>query len=349
MSKRKNIQRPIILTVLLLTGIFNTRFSSAQDFTFSQFYEQPLLRNPALAGLFTGDLRVSMSYRDQWGSITVPFRTTSLSIEHKIPIGSKHDLITIASQMSVDAAGDIRLKRTQFLPSISFHKSLSEENDTYLTAAFMGGPVSSQFDATQLKLGDQFRGGSYDPSNPSAQPIRNTGYSYWDLNAGLSFSSSLKNKTNFYIAAGMTHITNPVIKSVTGNAPGFLSPKIAVNAGINVPSGERGHVTAFTDYFVQNGNNQLLSGILYGIDITQYDNGDPDIFYIGSFMRWGDALIPVVKVGFNHISIGISYDINISKLKVVSNWRGGLELTVVYHDFLKIRNSTLDKLRCTRF
>lgn len=338
-----------LLTTLLLSGIFNSHLCSAQDFTFSQFYEQPLLRNPALAGLFTGDLRVSMSYRDQWGSVTVPYRTTSLSIEHKIPIGKKHDLITIASQMSVDAAGDIRLKRTQFLPSISFHKSLSEENDTYLTAAFMSGPVSSQFDATQLKMGDQFRNGGYDPSNPSAQTITNTGYSYWDLNAGLSFSSSFKNKTNFYIAAGMTHITNPVIKSVTGNVPGFLLPKIALNVGINAPSGERGHIIAFTDYFVQNGNTQILSGFLYGLDIVDYDNGNPDIFYIGSFMRWGDALVPVVKMGFNHISVGISYDINISKLKVVSNWRGGLELSVVYHDFLKIRNSTLDKLRCTRF
>ncbi len=321
----------------------------AQDFTFSQFYEQPLLRNPALAGLFTGDLRVSMSYRDQWGSVTVPYRTTSFNIEHKIPIGKANDLLTIASQMSVDAAGDIRLKRTQVLPSISFHKSLSEENDTYLTAAFQTGPVSSQFDASQLKMGDQFRNGSFDAANPTAQIITASGYSYWDVNAGLSFSSSIANKTNFYFAVGMSHITSPTIKSVTGDVPGFLSPKISFNAGINAPSGERGHITAFTDWMVQNGNRQLLSGIMYGINILEYDNGDPDILYVGSFMRWGDALIPVMKIGFNHFSVGISYDINISKLKVVSNWRGGLELSIVYRDFLKIRNSTLDKLRCTRF
>jgi type IX secretion system PorP/SprF family membrane protein len=343
------MKRTILLIALLATAVLGSLTCRAQDFTFSQFYEQPLLRNPALAGLFTGDLRVSMSYRDQWGSVTVPFRTTSLSIEHKIPIGSKHDLITIGSQMSVDGAGDIRLNRTQILPVISFHKSLSEESDTYLTAAFMGGPVSSQFDATQLKLGDQFRNGSYDASNPSSQPITNTGYSYWDMSAGLSFSSSFKNKTNFYIAAGMTHITNPTIKSVTGNVDGFITPKISLNAGINAPSGERGHIMAFSDLFIQNGNRQLLSGILYGINIIEYDNSDPDIFYIGSFMRWGDALIPVIKMGFSHFSVGVSYDINISKLHVVSNWRGGLELSVVYRDFLKIRNSTLDKLRCTRF
>ena len=341
--------KKFLLTVSLLTGICCALVCRAQDFTFSQFYEQPLLRNPALAGLFTGDLRVSMSYRDQWGSVTVPFRTTSLSIENKIPVGSSNDLITIASQMSIDGAGDIRLKRTQFLPSISFHKSLSGDKDTYLTAAFMGGPVSSQFDATQLRMGDQFHGGSFDPSSPSAQPISNTGYSYWEVSAGLSFSSTLSNKTNFYIAAGMTHITNPVIHSVTGNVDGFLSPKIALNAGINAPSGEKGHITAFSDLFIQNGSRQLLSGIMYGINLLEYDNGDPDILYAGAFMRWGDALIPVVKLGFSHFSMGISYDINISKLKVVSNWRGGLELSIVYRDFLKIRNSTLDKLRCTRF
>ncbi len=341
---KKNLQ-----TLLLFIVAVNVYVCKAQDFTFSQFYEQPLLRNPALAGLFTGDLRVSMSYRDQWGSVTVPYRTTSLNIEHKIPMGSKHDLLTIASQMSVDAAGDIRLKRTQILPSISFHKSLSEQSDTYLTAAFQAGPVSSQFDATQLKLGDQYRGGSYDPSNASMQPIKSNGYSYWDVNAGLSFSSTIRDKTNFYIAVGMSHITNPVIKSVTGNIDGFLLPKLTFNVGINAPSGERGHIMAFTDVFLQNQNRQLLSGLLYGINIIDYDNGDPDIFYIGSFMRWGDALIPVVKMGFNHFSVGISYDINISKLKVVSNWRGGLELSIVYRDFLKIRNSTLDKLRCIRF
>jgi type IX secretion system PorP/SprF family membrane protein len=340
---------PILLTAFLIAGIFSIRVCKCQDFTFSQFYEQPLLRNPALAGLFTGDLRVSMSYRDQWGSVTIPYRTTSLSIEHKIPIGNAHDLLTISSQMSMDGAGDIRLKRTQFLPSISFHKSLSGENDTYLTAAFMGGPVSSQFDATQLKMGDQFRNGSYDASNSSAQPIKNTGYSYWDMSAGISFSSSLKNKTNFYIAAGVTHITNPTIKSVTGNIDGFISPRISLNAGINAPSGERGHIMAFTDMFIQNGNRQLLTGFLYGINIVDYDNSDPDIFYVGSFMRWGDALIPVVKMGFNHFTVGVSYDINISQLHVASNWRGGLEMSITFHDFLNIRNSTLDKLRCTRF
>ncbi len=333
-------------TLVLL--ICTHQICMAQDFTFSQFYEQPLLRNPALSGLFNGDIRISTAYRDQWGSITVPYRTTALSIEHKIPIGKHDDVLTAGLQMSMDGAGDIRLKRTQLLPAINFHKSLNAERDTYLSLAFMGGPVTSQFDASQLKLGDQYRDG-YSASNASAQPILNNGYSYWDLSTGLCFSTVFENQTKFYIAAGLSHFTRPTIHSVTTTEASFLAPKLSLNIGTNGKAGDRGHLIAFADYYSQNGNHQLLGGVMYGMDLTEYDSEEPATIYAGSFLRWGDAVIPVIKMDFNHMSIGVSYDVNVSKLNVASNWRGGLELTASYRGFLKIRNSTLDRVRCVRF
>jgi hypothetical protein len=251
--------------------------------------------------------------------------------------------------MSMDGAGDIRLRRTQLLPAINFHKSLNEEKDTYLSLAFMGGPVSSQFDASQLKLGDQFVNGSYDAGNASAQPILNNSYSYWDLTTGLCFSTEFSNQTRFYIAAGISHFTKPTIHSFTTTTASFLSPKYTFNVGANAPVGDHGHIISFADYYAQNGSRQLLGGLLYGMNLTPDDNDASSVFYIGSFLRWGDAVIPVVKLEFDHMTIGVSYDVNISKLNVASNWRGGLELTASYRGFLKIRNSTLDKLRCTRF
>lgn len=341
------MRKNLLIVLLVITGMMNN--CKAQDFTFSQFYEQPLLRNPALAGIFTGDLRISMAYRDQWGSITVPFRTTSLGIEYKIPVNSHDDVLTIGSQMSMDGAGDIRLKRTQFLPAINFHKSLNGDKDTYLSLAFMGGPVSSQFDASQLKLGDQYVNGSYSASNSSAQPITNSSYSYWDLTTGLCFSTVFANQTRFYVAAGLAHFTKPTIHSVTTTTASFLSPKLTFNIGSNAPVGDRGHLIAFADYYSQNNIHQLLGGVMYGMNLTADDNEDPSVFYIGSFIRWGDAVIPVVKMEFNHMTLGVSYDVNVSKLNVASNWRGGLELTASYRGFLKIRNSTLDRVRCVRF
>jgi type IX secretion system PorP/SprF family membrane protein len=343
---QKKLYLFFLLLLLLLTSNIKTY---AQDLTFSQFYEQPLLRNPALSGVFKGDIRVAGAYRDQWSSITVPYRTGAMSVEYKIPIGTHNDVFTIGSQFTLDAAGDIRLKRTQALPALSFHKSLSDVRDMYLSVAFMGGPVFSQFDQTQIKFGDQYVGGNYNPSNPTAQVLQYSGYNYWDMGTGICFSSELNNSGRFYIGASLSHFNKPVIHSVTGNDATFLAPKITFNLGLNAPLNDVNRMIVFADYLTENGHRQLLGGCLYGWDIQKYFEGDPFTFYIGSFLRWGDALIPLVKMDFNHTTIGISYDVNISKLKVVSNWRGGLEVTASYTGFLKIHNSTLDKVRCVAF
>lgn len=342
------MKKLLYLVLVLFFTAFIMKVAKAQDFTFSQFSEQSLLRNPALSGIFTGDIRAAVSHRDQWASVTVPFRTTSVDLQYKLPIGAKNDVLAIGAQMSLDAAGDIQLKRTQILPAVTFHKSLSENNNTYLSAGFMGGMVNSQFDASKLRMGDQFHAGAFDPTTVSAQTISNTGYSYWDMHAGLGFSTSIR-KTNLYIAVGMAHINTPTIKSFTGDVTGAVVPRYNFNLGINASSGEKGHIMAFADVMMQNGNRQVLAGVLYGVDLIEYANSDPDILYVGSYMRMNDAVIPVVKMGFRHFSVGLSYDINISKLKTASSLKGGFELSVVYRDFLQIRSSTLDKLRCTKF
>jgi type IX secretion system PorP/SprF family membrane protein len=323
--------------------------SYSQDLTFSQFYEQPLLRNPALSGVFTGDMRVSMAFRNQWASVTVPYRTTALSIEYKLPSSKNNDVFTIGTQMNVDGAGDIRLNRTQFFPAVSFHKSLSDDNDTYLSVAFMGGPVYSQFDQTLAIFGDQYQNGNYTPGNTSSQPLKATGYSYWDYYTGIAFSSTFNETGRFYIGGALSHFNHPVIKTITGAATSNLPVKYTFNIGMNYPVNDRARLVGYGDYFAQNGNRQILLGILYGVDVQNFYDTDPYTIYFGSFLRWNDALIPVLKMDFHHLSLGISYDVNISKLVVVSNYRGGFEVTASYKGFLKVTNTTLDKVRCVRF
>ena len=88
MSGRLNLL--LYLPLLLLAG----GAARAQDLHFSQFFEAPLLRNPSLAGIFNGDVRVQMVYRDQWNSFTNAYRTGSLNAEYKMPIGKGNDFIT---------------------------------------------------------------------------------------------------------------------------------------------------------------------------------------------------------------------------------------------------------------
>ena len=60
-------------------------------------------------------------------------------------------------------------------------------------------------------------------------------------------------------------------------------------------------------------------------------------------------MMPVVKLDYYKISIGITYDVNTSKLKTASQYRGGYEVTLSYKTFNHRYNSSVDKVRCPAF
>src|SRR5687768_13145294 len=52
--------------------------AAAQGIHFSQYYNAPILLNPANTALMPeADYRVGFNYRKQWASIPVPYKTTS--------------------------------------------------------------------------------------------------------------------------------------------------------------------------------------------------------------------------------------------------------------------------------
>jgi hypothetical protein len=81
------------LFIILFLLILSQLSTKAQDINFSQFYDLPVLRNPAIAGLFKGDVRVTSGYRNQWQSVTVPYKTIALATEFKKMI-SNNFLVT---------------------------------------------------------------------------------------------------------------------------------------------------------------------------------------------------------------------------------------------------------------
>jgi hypothetical protein len=58
---------------------------SAQDIHFSQFYNTPILVNPAFTGFINGNYRFAALYRNQWASVTVPYQTINATDELSFP------------------------------------------------------------------------------------------------------------------------------------------------------------------------------------------------------------------------------------------------------------------------
>src|SRR5215211_1143498 len=171
----------------------------AQDIHFSQFFEAPLLRNPSLAGIFTGDVRVQAVYRDQWNSVTTAYKTASLNGEYKLPVGKSDDFLTVGLQMLYDRAGTVSWVSAHLLPALNYHKSLGTEKNRYLSLGFMGGPVQRRLDISKMTTNSQYDGMGLGENLPSPD------YTYFDGSLGMSFNTQLNENADNNIFLGAAY------------------------------------------------------------------------------------------------------------------------------------------------
>ncbi|OQP62645.1 hypothetical protein A3860_26910 [Niastella vici] len=318
----------------------------AQDIHFSQFYEFPLLRNPALAGIFNGNFRLTAAYRNQWQSVTVPYRTMAASAECKMLRGfATGDFITTGIQVTNDVAGDAKLQRTQLFPVVNYHKLLNEDKTTFISLAFMGGPVNEHFDATKLRFDDQYVNGAYSTSTPTRQQFGATSFTYWDASVGVSFKTSLNDNINMYVGGGLFHISAPQI-AFTQEYDVRLNRKWGVNGGLSAWINKMDKIVFYADYFLQGGNRMIQGGGLYTHCFDEDGEEGALTVAVGGALRWKDAFIPLIKIATHQLGIGLSYDVNISKLTTASQFRGGFELSLSYTGLWKRLAESLEKVEC---
>ncbi|HJW17325.1 MAG TPA: PorP/SprF family type IX secretion system membrane protein [Flavisolibacter sp.] len=314
---------------------------SGQDIHFSQFFEAPLLRNPSLAGIFTGDIRIQTVYRDQWNSITDAFKTFSLNGEYKMPVGKGSDFLTTGLQVLHDRAGTVSWVSTHVLPALNFHKSLSNDRNRYLSLGFMGGFVQRNFDRSKMTTNSQYDG--MGDGEVFLKPL----YTYLDVSVGMSYNSQIgeNSNNNFFVGAAYHHLNKPK-NSFYRNATAELEPKWVGSAGIRLAVTPISYLTIQADHTRQGQFMETVGGALYGIKIG--DDWDKPLYTIhgGAFLRWNDALIPVIKLDYAPFSASFSYDVNLSKLKTSSYGRGGFELSISYIGFI---NREIESLNCPRF
>ena len=332
---------------LLLLASFT---AGAQDIHFSQAFETPLLRNPALAGLFAGDVRVQTVYRSQWNSVTDAYHTTSANAEYKLPVGQGDDFLTLGLQVVYDKAGTIALTTTQILPVANYHKSLSAERNMYLSLGFMGGYVQRSFDASKMTTNSQFDGVSHNSSLATGETFMSPNYGYADGSAGLSFNSQIgpNADNNIYLGAAYHHFNKSKKISFYSSNEMEMKPRMVGSAGLRLSLADRAYMTFEGDYSKQGDYTETIMGILYTVKLDDVEN-PKYLIHAGTYIRMKDAIIPVAKLEVRPLSFAVSYDANISALKTASQGRGGLELSVSWQKYLDRYNSSRDAVRCPKF
>ncbi|ATL47349.1 hypothetical protein COR50_09300 [Chitinophaga caeni] len=340
--------KKFIVIISFFCCVFQTTWG--QDIHLSQFTETPILRNPALMGIFTGDIRLQAVYRNQWNSVTIPYQTGTLSGEVKYPVGKNNDYVTAGMQLTYDKAGTSSLQAVQVLPAVNYHKSLSADFTRYLSVAFMAGIVQRQFDPLALTFDNQYTNGRYDPTMPTGEEgsWKVAGYQYFDVGFGISYNSTFGENANYYLGLAYYHFNRPKV-SFYDNASVTLAPKITFNAGVSVPMGERSKLIAHYNQLHQGSYQEFMGGLMIGYSLFEDGYSSDHGFYGGVFYRYNDAVVPMVRLDMGVYEIGLSYDVNVSKLVAASHSMGGFEISLVYKDFFKKRSSTYNSTACPRF
>jgi len=343
----KNFLLHSLLTITFLA--FGQRLVS-QDIHFSQIFETPVLRNPALAGIFSGDIRFQSVYRSQWNSVTDAYHTVSLNGEYKLKVGQGDDHLTIGGQVLYDRAGTVALTSTHILPVINYHKSLSAEKNMYLSMAFMGGYVQRSIDQGKMTTNSQYNSGGYDGSLSTGENLSSGSYGYFDGSAGISFNSQVgeNEDNNIFLGAAYHHFNKAKRISFHSSNDLEMKPKWVGSAGIRMNTNDNSYFTFQGDHTVQGDYKETMIGVLYS---WKLDDPEDPLFLIhgGAYIRLKDAFIPVAKIEFRPVSVAVSYDANISQYKTASQGRGGFEFSLSWQKYLDRYSSSRDAVRCPKF
>lgn len=300
----------------------------AQDPHFSQFFASPLTLNPAFTGKFDGSWRLAANHRDQWPSIPKAYVTTTASIDlgilkDRIPEG---DIFGVGISGVSDQSANSQLKLNYGSVSLSYHKALDDDGYNTIGAGFQGTYSSMLLDVSKLNFEDMLRQNGF-TGTTSDVIVNGNNQNYFDVNAGLLFSGSSNGENNYYLGASMYHVNRPKVSYKDQNW--YLGGRVTVHAGGSFPLSDVVAVNVSAIHQIQSKASETVLGGAVALNANgDFDN--PTNVYVGSWIRFNDAVIPYVGLEFNGLRIGASYDVNISSLKAATGNRGGSEFSLIY-------------------
>lgn len=314
----------IILLSMILWDV-----AVAQDPHFSQFFSSPLTLNPAFTGRFSGNFRVTGNYKNQWQVIEKAFVTSSLSLDFQLP--EKKDLSNdswgIGVSFYTDKSADGALNSSFGNIGIAYHKQLDEDGSSLLSSGFQLTYANSFINTSRLTFEDQLITGRFIPLSSETFSGQSLNTKYVDLSAGLVYSGSYATDGFFYFGVSAYHINKPKVKYTEGIF--LLGPRITVSAGTSFSFSEQSTLHFSTLYSSQLKTREfLLGGAIERI--LEKSEFKPISIYLGSWIRFEDAIIPYLGFQLGNTRFGISYDINYSKLKTATYMRGGVEISLTH-------------------
>jgi len=325
----------IVLVIIALQGTLK-----AQDIHFSQFFYAPLFLNPSLTGVYGGNHRGILNYKDQWRSVASPYKTFAASYDTRF-MYTKNDQFGVGASFYNDAAGDLKMGMTQFNMLASYQKQLTPEMGFSFGLRGGLGQTSLKGDVALQQWGNQYDGTVYNPNLPSGEVNAIDNFMYGDFSAGALWQYGFNenyitanDQFNIQFGVALDHINRPRQSFYSSKAE-RLDARFVFHgcSEIGISNTNLAVVPQFI-YLHQGPASELNLGSMFKFKLQEASKHTMWIksafASLGGFYRAKDAFQLVGRIEFKGYSLGVSYDINTSNLREASKGKGGLEFSLQY-------------------
>ncbi len=319
--------------------IFSLAGMAQQDYHFSQFFASPISYNPANSGAFEGDFRAMMNYRNQYGSISEPYKTFAFAADAPIKLSKNaYDLnfLGVGLLVTNDNSGDIDFNSFQIAGNIAYAMDLggTAQNPHYVSVGLQIGYLQRSQDLSKALWENQWNGTGFNPSTSTGEPVGGKlTESNVDLGGGISWYNSIDDNTRILIGGSVLHANKPKVDVLGSDEALMIKYTGHISMAI---APDNSQVTYLPNVFmVFQGPNRIIdvgSEIEFSLwDRTQFTDFRSNLSTnLGAYYRVKDAIYFIGRVNYHDFSVGVSYDFTTSNLSEYNNGRGGVELVLSY-------------------
>ncbi len=328
----------ITITIILLSVTLN-----AQDFHFSQYSTAPLALNPGKAGLIDGNHRLALKIRDQWNSVLREraYKTAYLSYDAQACIGGSKSFFGIGFTGLYDQVGTHLYQTFSGNANFAYHQHITR--NSYLSMGVQLGVLSYSIGRQAFQFDEQFGAFGFDANAESFEDFESfTSNLMLDISPGLLYYN-----TDLKIQLGIAafHVNRPAYSFIglTQTNDPRVNTRLVLHASAPVKSSRKNSLIVKQLIMAQ----KFIPNILYWQSVTsahwkhQFNNVSSNHLKVGLGGRLSrnlstqkpiiDALIVYAQLNLHPLTIGLSYDLNLSALSQVSLFRSGPEISVMYH------------------
>jgi len=318
----------------------------AQSIHFSQYYNAPLLNNPANTALMPDhDYRLGVNFRNQWASIPVPYNTFSAFGDFSVfKNGNSNNWLGLGGAFFSDKAGDGNLALTRIEGFAAYHLSISKVS--MISAGLSFGSVQRSVNFENLTFDQQWDGFSFNSSLPNGEKGYVAKTNYNTVGAGINYAYFPADNFYLSIGAGLANVNQP--KESFYNMNNNLGMRPSANIDLVRRMGERFILNPSVYFATQKGASELVFGSLFRIYVGGKDENNTEVIF-GAFDRLNESIIGAAGIHWGNIQVMASYDVTTSKLATYNSGFGAMEFSLIYTGIYPSAATDKKYYNCPRF